>query len=223
MNQKIIYIATDGGCKGNGNDDCIASYGYSIMTKIPDILEIQSKLKKYIFKETDSDIKYRQTKDFFKAILDSVKSCNSIDIINKQIDKEKFDIIDGTGLVDNSDKKATNNRGELTAALKGFEFLTEQPMICDKIIWISDSEYTLKSVDIWSRKWKTSPALLEGKENLDLIFKLQKYIDDLRELCNVELIHVRSHKMAPKNESNYILWYLNERADKLCNKSLERF
>jgi len=210
--KNIIYIATDGGCKNNGKSNCIASYSFIIIkeSQIDFISNIIERLKPCISSiDAKGNIKYIDNDSFQQIILTDNKN-----------------IIEEYGLVDKTDNNVpTHNRGELTAMLKGLTVIQQNKTYDnDDIILVSDSEYSLKAIDIWSRNWKKNPIKynLNKKANTDLIFQIQDIIDILRKNCNVSLIHVRSHVSSPIDPKLWILWYINERADKLCNIALGR-
>jgi ribonuclease HI len=127
--------------------------------------------------------------------------------------------------------KQSNNTGELMAIIKALEFIDQEYIwISFSEIWlISDSQYSLNSIDIWSRKWKAN----EDRKNMDLIIRAREIIDKLRlEGIVVNLIHIRGHLAEPGpvkspnggQLSNYearCIWLMNDRADKYCTLVLE--
>jgi ribonuclease HI len=101
----------------------------------------------------------------------------------------------------------TNNRMELTAAIRGLAALTRR---C-KVILYTDSEYVRRGIDEWlahwkSRGWKTSAR--KPVKNMDL----WKELDKLRGKHDVSWRWVKGHAGNPGNE----------RADMLANRGLEQ-
>lgn len=176
MNSHILYVATDGGTRGNGKKNCKASYAYIIIDNM------------------------------------------SIDPIIKGTDDE-LQAYEVSGIVDDGEV-ATNNRGELTAIMKALQCVVDEGLLGDIVI-ISDSEYSLKSIDIWSRNWILNPKKMEGKANMDLINTSRDIIDEMRKTRKVTLTHVRSHVPKPDNGGeSYLHWFLNDRVDKLSQTEL---
>lgn len=193
-----LYIATDGAATNNGKANCKASYGFCIVNSV-DLDTIWSILNNVCKEKKASSI-------------DELISHGDIDC------HESYAILPA-----HADAAATNNRAELMAFLKALERVEEEDLSGD-IVWISDSEYSQKSVDEWSRKWILTPSKLTNKANLDLILPIQKKIDKLRIDRKVTLIHVNSHikqPTAPKEFKNlagdpWLLWFLNHRVDMQC-------
>lgn len=104
-------------------------------------------------------------------------------------------------------KNPTNNRGELTAILKGLEFAHEK----GPIVVVSDSQYCLNSIFEWSKKWISKG---EEKANMDLIRKILKFTK------NATPKHVRSHQKRPTESWDIFLWWGNSRVDERCNRVL---
>lgn len=101
----------------------------------------------------------------------------------------------------------TNNRMELTAAIRGLSALTRR---C-KVTLYTDSEYVRRGIDEWmgrwkSRGWKTSAR--KPVKNVDLWQEL----DRLRFKHDVCWRWVKGHAGNPGNE----------RADMLANRGLEQ-
>jgi ribonuclease HI len=115
---------------------------------------------------------------------------------------------DGSGELE---RPCSNQRGELMGALKGFErFLTEG--LSGRLIWLSDSQYTLKAIDEWSRNWSKRGIVAE-KKNTDLILEARTLLDAIGVF---QKIHIRSHKTAPDDvwSDDWLYWFLNDYADK---------
>jgi len=110
----------------------------------------------------------------------------------------------------------TNNRAELYAILKSI-------ILCNKISLkrieelnapietvniYSDSEYSVKTFNIWLKKW-----LKEGKEylNKDIIDEIKDHMDN--SLFKINLIHIRAH--TGKSDEHSLA---NEIVDRLAKK-----
>ena len=104
------------------------------------------------------------------------------------------------------EKETTNNRMELTAAIRALESLTRQ---CDVCV-ITDSVYVAKGISEWlpnwvKRGWKT--ANKEPVKNVDLWQRLEA----VRLKHQVEWKWVKGHAGHVENE----------RADRLANKGVD--
>lgn len=84
----------------------------------------------------------------------------------------------------------TNQRAELYAILVALK-LVESDVNLKKqdVVIYSDSEYSIKSLTIWIKKWKLNNWNKNTVKNQDLI----KPIDQLLSKLNVTFKHVRSH------------------------------
>lgn len=134
------------------------------------------------------------------------------------------------GLVDHIDVPgekytASNNMGELTAIQKGLEYISEMDIPGD-IVVISDSEYSIKTIEVWSDKWYKNPVKhkLDEKKNLHLIQPIKQLLEDLRKTRSVNFVHVNSHRPEPNDKTSYEwkLWNYNDIADKLCTRVLDK-
>jgi ribonuclease HI len=198
MSQSILYVVADGGCTGNGKKDAVASYGYCIISS--------------------ADIELELIKQDVSCVVGKGSML-------KNIDKSSLCCYDGSGVVDTGDNLpvATSNRGELTAMLKAFERLEFEGLSGD-VILISDSQYSLNTVDTWCRNWLKDPVKhkIEEKKNMDLVIKIKDSIDNWRKKHRVTLVHVRGHGTAPVDvaSTDYLYWYLNNRVDAMCQKVL---
>jgi ribonuclease HI len=107
-------------------------------------------------------------------------------------------------------KSTTNNRMELTAAVKAFQALKEP---CQVDIY-TDSEYLKKGITEWIDNWKDlgwrrgSPGKTKPLANADLWQELDEVIGDHQ----VSWHWVRGHAGHPENE----------RADKLATMAMKR-
>jgi ribonuclease HI len=172
-----LWIFTDGGSRGNGKENCSASYAF--------------------------------------YITDGCKIALGYGIVEeKEIPGEVF--------------RASNNRGELTAMMKGLEFLSNNldHFAFDKITLVSDSEYSINCLDKWAKAWFANPAKhkLSEKKNLDIIVPAKEALDQIRTLTTLNFRHVRSHLDEPTdNETDeWFIWKCNDIVDVLCNKALGR-
>lgn len=103
--------------------------------------------------------------------------------------------------------QTTNNRMELTGAIRGFQALTRPSRV---ELW-SDSEYVLKGLREWLDGWKARgwrTAAKQPVKNVDLWQEL----DDLVQAHQVTHHWVRGHDGHPENE----------RCDQLAVAAIER-
>lgn len=90
-------------------------------------------------------------------------------------------------------KPITSQRAELYAIYKAILIITNV-LTVDKIIIYSDSEYSIKSLTIWIKKWKTNnwkSSTGEPVKNVDIIKKIDNCINDFDGV--VKFIHINSH------------------------------
>lgn len=90
-------------------------------------------------------------------------------------------------------EETTSNRMEMTAVIHGLKNCLE--LKCDTAEILSDSEYVLKGLSTWSRKWVTQKFKNIKNEDLwlqmlDLAFQFEK----------VWCSHISGHKGIPANE-----------------------
>lgn len=100
------------------------------------------------------------------------------------------------------EKESTNNRMELTAAIKALEALTRP---C-QVNLHTDSQYVQKGISIWIHQWKKNNWKTSKKEpvkNADL----WKILDELIAIHHVTWHWVKGHSGHPEND----------RADALAN------
>lgn len=101
----------------------------------------------------------------------------------------------------------TNNRMELTAALRGLEALTRP---C-RVRIVSDSQYVLKGLDTWMDGWKRRDwRKADGHPVLNS--DLWRALDLQRQTHAIETQWVRGHAGHPENE----------RVDQLARKAAEK-
>ena len=117
-------------------------------------------------------------------------------MVYKETEKEFF----------GGDKETTNNRMEMTAAIKGLAQLNRS---CE-VVLTTDSQYLRKGITEWivnwkKRGWKT--ASKQPVKNIDLWKQLDQLVKD----HNVTWHWVKGHSGHPENE----------KADELANKGIE--
>ncbi len=105
--------------------------------------------------------------------------------------------------------KQTNNVAELTAILRALE-LCDKNNIDEKILIYTDSDYSMKCVEIWYPQWKKEKKMKDRK-NIDILQKIDRYYEKL----DVEFKHIRSHTGLTDIHSKG-----NEMADRLAVQSL---
>ncbi len=100
----------------------------------------------------------------------------------------------------------TNNRMELTAAIKGLEALTKS---CSVRI-TTDSKYVLTGITEWVSNWKQKNWKTANRKPV-LNVELWKRLDALVELHQIEWHWVKGHSGHPENEI----------ADQLANRGID--
>jgi ribonuclease HI len=125
-----------------------------------------------------------------------------------------FVIIDGenTKSFSGSEDATTNNRMELTAAIKAIESVDEN----ESIILHTDSTYVQKGITEWIINWKKNDWISSTKKpvaNKDLWIKLDEY--NLSR--NIKWIWVKAHQSCDSNDSIY-----NNMADKLASGAITK-
>lgn len=106
------------------------------------------------------------------------------------------------------EKHTTNNRMELTAAIRALESLTRSA----EITMVTDSQYVKNGITRWIKKWKSegwSRRSGEPVKNVDL----WRQLDHARERHKVKWEWTRGHAGDPGNE----------RADQLARKGMKPF
>jgi ribonuclease HI len=100
----------------------------------------------------------------------------------------------------------TNNRMELTAAIKGLEALSKS---CAVSI-TTDSKYVLTGITEWVTSWKKKGWKTASKKPV-LNLELWKRLDELAELHQIEWHWVKGHSGHTENEI----------ADELANRGID--
>jgi ribonuclease HI len=101
----------------------------------------------------------------------------------------------------------TNNRMELTAAIKGLEALSKS---CAVSI-TTDSKYVLTGITEWVTSWKKKGWKTASKKPV-LNLELWKRLDELAELHQIEWHWVKGHSGHTENEI----------ADELANRGIDQ-
>lgn len=112
-------------------------------------------------------------------------------------------IIDQFGDFDSS---TTNNKMELTAILQALQYVKHKN-ITDDVTLFSDSEYSIKSINLWMDGWKK--RFWKNVKNTEILKPISVLKD---ELPNIKYVHVRGHSGD----------YGNELVDKLCNDIIDK-
>ena len=125
-----------------------------------------------------------------------------------------FVIIDGenTKSFSGSEDATTNNRMELTAAIKAIELVNEN----QAIILHTDSTYVQKGITEWIINWKKNDWISSTKKpvaNKDLWMKLDEY--NLSR--DIKWTWVKAHQSCDSNDSIY-----NNMADKLATGAINK-
>jgi len=109
------------------------------------------------------------------------------------------------------EKLTTNNRMELTAAIKGLEYChsekEEQPSLKEIKIY-TDSIYLKEGITTWIEKWEKNNWKTTDKKNVKNI-DLWKKLKELTKSIQVEWCWVKGHSGDP----------MNDLADKLAKKA----
>ena len=125
-----------------------------------------------------------------------------------------FVIIDGenTKSFSGSEDATTNNRMELTAALKAIESVD----INESIMLHTDSTYVQKGITEWIINWKKKNWITSTKKpvaNKDLWLKLDEY----NVSRDIKWTWVKAHQSGDSNDSIY-----NNMADKLATGAIAK-
>ena len=104
----------------------------------------------------------------------------------------------------------TNNRMELTAAIKAIEYVDKNTAI----LLCTDSTYVKKGITEWITNWKKNNWLNSSKKpvlNKDLWLKLDKYNNEY----NISWTWVRAHQTDNSDDTVY-----NNMADELATSAI---
>ena len=125
-----------------------------------------------------------------------------------------FVILDGENIksCSGSEDSTTNNRMELTAAIKAIESVNEN----QSIILHTDSTYVQKGITEWIINWKKKNWITSTKKpvaNKDLWLKLDEY----NVSRDIKWTWVKAHQSGDSNDSIY-----NNMADKLATGAIAK-
>ena len=104
------------------------------------------------------------------------------------------------------EKATTNNRMELTAAIKGLEALKQS---CEVVI-TTDSKYVMDGITSWIHNWKKKNWMTAGKKPVKNV-DLWKQLDKLVVQHKIDWRWVKGHSGHPENEF----------ADQLANQAID--
>ena len=110
------------------------------------------------------------------------------------------------------ESSTTNNRMELTAAIKALESVSEN----ETIHLYTDSTYVQKGITEWITNWKKNNWITSSKKtvsNKDLWLKLDDYNKNLK----IEWMWVKAHQ-----SDDSVNTYYNNLADELATKAIIR-
>lgn len=134
-----------------------------------------------------------------------------------------------------NDKMKTNNIAELLAIKSALEIIIFSINngklnipVSKEIYIVSDSQYSIKSVSIWYKKWEKNGWVNSKKEpvaNADIIRNILDLLNEIRTnfRINIEFKHQLAHKSSPttnKNLLEYYLWEGNYCVDYLVQKAV---
>ena len=105
-----------------------------------------------------------------------------------------------------SEEHTTNNRMELTAAIKATKYFKKKT----KINIYTDSKYLKEGITIWIKKWKINNWKTSNKKNVKNS-DLWKLLEEIIKNHEVHWMWIKGH-----NEN-----ILNDKADKLAKKAIE--
>ncbi len=114
-------------------------------------------------------------------------------------------------------ESSTNNRNELSAILHGLLYIKDidiKNLGFNKVIIVSDSDYCIKSIKEYSKKWfdNNYNILDNSKKNLDLFIDIKKTINSIN--YKIDFLKVKSHT----NNLDSISFY-NDQVDKIAKDS----
>ena len=105
-----------------------------------------------------------------------------------------------------SENYTTNNKMELTAAIKALTYIKKKT----KINIYTDSKYLRDGITVWINKWKLNDWKTSNKKNVKNI-ELWKLLEEKIKVHEIKWFWVKSH-----NEN-----ILNEKADMLAKKAIK--
>ena len=119
-------------------------------------------------------------------------------------EKNKIEIFGG-------EKLTTNNRMELTAAIKALEYCSkdeEKQLSLKEIKIYTDSNYLKDGITVWINNWEKNNWKTADKKNVKNI-DLWKRLKELTKSIQIEWYWIKGHSQNP----------MNELADKLAKKA----
>jgi len=100
------------------------------------------------------------------------------------------------------EKNTTNNRMELTAAIKAIEYCSEQekkqPKIKNLRIF-TDSNYVKEGITIWINNWEKNNWKTTDKKNVKNV-DLWKRLKELNQTNSIEWNWIKGHSKDPMND-----------------------
>jgi len=139
-----------------------------------------------------------------------INAISGIGVYFSEKNKNKYENI---GKVLNIEK-STNNIAELVAILEALKTIKYNNYNNEKIILYTDSQYCLKTLKIWYKKW-IEDGTINKRQNINII---QDLYDNYYTKMNIELIHIKAH--TKKTDEHSIG---NYEADKLATESIYNF
>ena len=100
------------------------------------------------------------------------------------------------------EKLTTNNRMELTAAIKALEYCNQKDikqLSLKQIKIYTDSIYLKDGITVWINKWIENNWKTADKKNVKNV-DLWKKLKELENLCSVEWQWIKGHSDNPMNE-----------------------
>jgi ribonuclease HI len=124
--------------------------------------------------------------------------------------------------------KHTNQRAELTALCKLLEYATslefaQVAQVTSKLIIVYDSAYAWGAITTWYENWKKDGTkVMATKMNIDLIENGADAYKRLKQVREVEGIHIKSHQREePQDHIQFFYWYGNGIVDSMARKLVD--
>ena len=109
------------------------------------------------------------------------------------------------------EKLTTNNRMELTAAIKALEYCLEKEtkqLSLKEVKIYTDSNYLKDGITVWIKNWEKNNWKTADKKNVKNV-DLWKKLKELTKISQIEWYWIKGHSQNP----------MNELADKLAKKA----
>ena len=109
------------------------------------------------------------------------------------------------------EKLTTNNRMELTAAIKALEYCLEKEtkqLSLKEVKIYTDSNYLKDGITVWIKNWEKNNWKTADKKNVKNV-DLWKKLKELTKITQIEWYWIKGHSQNP----------MNELADKLAKKA----